>query len=152
MFYWFILEVVMGIIVFHHLLVHLPNWDVFFKTLPFVCAHLMVATLPTAPEGSTARSQAKRSTAHAQSIFHPVGMVRTAAERVLMRRTPSFYRIFVEQMSGLRRVCEDFFFFTLQVIGLPSSSSSSPPAALWWEEGEGDTLRRREWGWMQPYQ
>lgn len=54
-------------------------------TFPPLCA-----TLPTALEGSTPRSRAepkkKRGTAHAQSIFHPA----RAAERMLMRRNPSF--------------------------------------------------------------
>ena len=74
-------------------------------TFPPLCA-----TLPTALEGSTPRSRAqkKRGTAHAQSIFHPT----RAAERMLMRRNPSFHRIFfffVEQMTGVEQsVCEHF--------------------------------------------
>lgn len=62
----------------------------------FLRPHVMVATLSTALEGSTARSQTEGNTAHARSILHPVGMVRPAAEQVLMHRKISFYRIFLE--------------------------------------------------------
>lgn len=68
--------------------------------------------------------------------------VRAAAEEMLVQRQ-IISRMFAEQTSGPSRLCDSAGYPPVLLLLLPPREQ---------QRRRRDTLKRREWGWMQLYQ
>lgn len=116
------------------------SWQLFPLCAQHYRRHLKAA-LPGA------EPKKKRGTAHAQSIFH----LARAAERMLMRRNPSFpphfffFFFFVEQMTGVEQSVWEHFTGYLAAVFLLL-------LLIWLGEGGRGHLGEEEGVGVDPYQ
>lgn len=110
---------------------------------------LQLLPLPTVPEGSTAgESSGKKREKHCACPEHPPpGTVRAAAEEMLVQRK-IISRMFAEQTSGPSRLCDSAGYPPVLLLLILLLLCCS----LGGRRRRRDTLKRREWGWMQLYQ
>lgn len=106
---------------------------------------LQLLPLPTAPEGSTTgKKRKKRKEALRVPRASSTRTVRAAAEEMLVQRK-IISRMFAEQTSRPSRLCDSAGYPPVLLLLL-----LLPPREQ--QRRRRDTLKRREWGWMQLYQ
>lgn len=103
---------------------------------------LQLLPLPTAPEGSTTGKKRKKREALRMPRASSTRTVRAAAEEMLVQRK-IISRMFAEQTSGPSRLCDSAGYPPVLLLLLPPREQ---------QRRRRDTLKRREWGWMQLYQ